>query len=331
MKISLYLSLLLIFVVGACSSKKKEAELLELSKPEWLKNRPVSSEYFYGIGTTAKVGGAVYYQEQAKEKALSDMAKQINTKIKSEQSLYRMEDNSGVYEYMQSRIKATSDEFLEGYEYIDKWEDLNYYYTYYRLSKSHFYALKAKRKEKALTLSYGHYTEAINARQQGKFMLAIEEYAASIDAISGYLNEACNYTHQNSSIDLFVASRDGLSDLIKSINISFKSEQIQPTKEGNAGEGLAILQLLCDKKAAANLPVTFNYSGGFLVNNKFKSDSKGTIPTPALQLSNNTNETLKAQIDLKTLGRLATKNLIVRQHIEKQKPASAVISVVLAH
>ncbi len=319
-----------LLILTGCSSKKKEAELLELSKPEWLKNRPVSSAYFYGIGITPKVGGSLFYEDKAKERALADLSKQISTKITSEQSLYKMEDNSGVYEYMQSRIQARSDEFLEGYEYVDKWEDLNNYYAFYRLSKSEFYARKEQRKKDALELSLQKYQQAITAEEQADFILAMEQYAAAIDAISDYLNEQTSIETNGATIDLFEVNKDALCDLIHAISIQFQPQQITAFKQMKVNEGQATLAVQCQQQSAHNLPVRFNYSGGFLVADKFKTDTNGTVKSPAFTFGDNVEETLNANIDLKALGRQLTRNLLVRQIIEKQKPAKSTLVIQLA-
>ncbi len=327
MKLTTYLTLLLIIILSGCSSKKKEAELLELNKPEWLKNRPVSSDYFYGIGITPKVGNALYYEEKAKERALADLSKQISTRIKSEQNMYRMEDNKGVHEYIQSRIKATSEEFLEGYQYIDKWEDLNNYYTFYKLSKAEFYARKAQRKKNALQQSLLKLEQAEDARQKNKIILALEQYAAAIDAISGYLNEETSVETTQGKLDLFEKSKEGIAHLIKQLSISFNKPIIQATANNKVAGGIATLLVVCNNYASSNIPVRFNYSGGFLVNDKVKSDIEGNVPSPDFTYTTKAEETVVAHIDLTTLGREISRNLIVRKLIEKQKQATAVLTV----
>lgn len=327
MKLIAILSFTLIFTLTSCSSKKKQAELIEMTKPDWLKDRPVSSSYFYGIGTTPKVGSLMFYEEKARESALSDLAKQINTRIKSESNMYRMEDNKGVYEYIQSRIKATSTEFLEGYEYIDKWEDLNNYYAFYRLSKSEFYARKEKRKQDALQLSLLKIKQAADAEENNEIIVAIELYATAIDAISGYLNEETTVDTSNGKLDLFEESKEGLNNLINGLKVDFNKENIIAKHTERIRGGAAILKVTHNDNAAQNIPVRFNYSGSFLVTDKFKTDENGITASPEFTFSNNAQETLKTTIDLVTLGRQVTRNLIVRQLIEKQKSDSAVLTI----
>ncbi len=320
------IAILLVLIFSACSSKKKEAEALELSKPSWVKSRPVSTQYFYGIGISPKVGGVSYYSDKAKEKALSDLSGQISTQIKSEQTMYRMEDNRGVYEYLQSRVKATSDEFLEAYELVDEWEDLSNYYAFYRLSKSEFYALKAQRKEEALSMSYLKLQEANKAVENRDVMLAIEQSAAAIDAISAYLNEETSVDTEVGKIDLFEESKKVICNLIAQLELQFKKEEIKGESSTQKQKDGSELLVMLSNTPAAHIPVRFNYSGGFLITDKYRSDSNGLIALPDFQNSNNT-ETLKVKVDLQSLGRTVTRNLIVRQLIEKQKASNAVLNI----
>ncbi len=308
-----------------CSTQKKEAELLELSKPQWLKERPVSTSYFYGIGISPKVGGQVYYEEQAREKALADISKQISTQIKSDQSYYRMEDGTGVYEYIQSRVRATSEEFLEGYELLDEWEDLNNRFAFYRLSKSEFYARKAKRKEEALQLGFQKYELAQEAQQRNDIITALEQYAASIDAVSGYMNEATIIQTGHDSFDVYERAKEGLTYLLSCLQLSYSQSEVRVEHNSNLHEGTTVLRVSKFNQLISGIPVRFRYSGGFLASDKYKSDDKGMITTPSLSFGNKPTESLKAELDLQTVGRQISRNLLVRQLIEKQKPATATL------
>jgi hypothetical protein len=228
---------------------------------------------------------------------------------------------------MQSRLKATSNEFLEAYEFVDQWEDLNYYYTFYRLSKSEFYARKAKRKEEALQLSLSKYQQAQKASQLNDFILALEQYAAAIDAISGYLNEQTSIYTPEGNIDLYEVSKDAMADMIATFQLSFRPESIAAKANTKLNDGHTQLLIQCQGNMARNIPVRFSFSGGFLSTDKFKSDLNGQVKSPAIKLSNNGQETLMAIVDLKTLSRNITKNLLVRQLIGKQKPVSAELQI----
>ncbi len=312
-----------IFIFNACSSSKKQAELLEQTKPSWLKERPVISEYYIGIGIVPKVGSPTFYEDKARQRALADIAGQINTTVKSEAKFYQVEDGNGVHEYLQSRIKAQSNEYLEGYENVDKWEDLSNYYVYYCLSKSKYYALKEKRKNEAIAKASGYYKTAIRLEEQSAYIDAIVQYAVCIDVLSGYTNEATEAEINGNSVDLVSESIVRISNIIKSFNIVANA--------GITGSEIKGLQtsftiLSTERSPVFNIPAVFEYTGGFLVKDRVKTDDEGKVSFPDLPKSTG-QQKLTLKIDLKNLGRQVSKNLLVRKIIENQKAAELQIVV----
>lgn len=318
--------LIIMVILSACQSKKKQAEILELSKPTWLKERPKSNDYYYGIGITPKMGYAAHYEEKAKERALSDLSKQINTQIKSETSFYKMEDNSGVHEYIQSRIKATSSEFLEGYEYIDKWEDLNYMYAFYRLSKAEFYKRKKIRKKEALELALLKLNQAKEHEANASVMTALELYSSSIDALSGYLNEEASIIVNDKKIDLFTESKNGLVELIHALKLSCSHTNYESSSNQYFEKGLFTYKTFYKNVPVSKIPITFKFSGAYLTSNNDLSDEFGNCQSPSFNM-NGKNQTLVTSIDLVSIARQSTKNLFVRQLIKKSPANSCTITI----
>ena len=325
----LFILLSAVLFLSSCSSKKKQAELLEMSKPIWLKERPMHPNYWFGIGITPKVGGAMFFEEKAKERALSDLSKQISTQISSESNFYKVEDTNGVREYIQSRIKATSSEFLEGYEYLDKWEDLKNYYAYYRLSKQEFYTRKAKRKSDAISNATLKFQQAIEKEELSEHIPAIELYAACMDVLSGYMNEEAAATIDGEKTDLIAESKDRMVNLIQQFKITTDSLEITATPNQSLDEGhISYFVSMPDGMMVANIPVRFYYSGGYLMNELGRSSELGYLPSPAFRKSTvKAEELLTAEIDLINLGRQVTKNLYVRKIIEKEKSDKVVVKV----
>nr|WP_319401934.1 LPP20 family lipoprotein [uncultured Carboxylicivirga sp.] len=317
----------LILLISACQSKKKQAELLELSKPEWLKSRPVSSNYFYGIGIAPKLGGSEYYTKKAKEKALADLAQQINTRVKSETNFTKTEDNSGVYEYIQSRINATSNEFLEGYKFVDSWEDKDNTYAFYQLSKTDFYSLKTERKNKAIELAWLKIQQALEQDKNNNMTEAIQLYASAIDALSGFLDQETSKIVNDEKIDLFETSKTGIIKLIEQLNIQCSTNNIDGKAGNTIPNGTASILVSLNHIPTTNIPVKFTYSGGYIINDKVVSDVNGKVKTPLLNYNKKTTEQLDAEIDFVNLARKTSKNLLVRQLIENQKRQSCLITI----
>ncbi|WP_185957515.1 LPP20 family lipoprotein [Saccharicrinis carchari] len=318
MRNSLYLFVLLTLL--ACSSQKKQRELLEQSKPAWLKQRPVNSDYYYGIGIAPKVGAAMLFEDKAKEKALADISSQINSTIQAEAIFYQVEDKQGVKEYLQNRIKSTSAEYLEGYEYLDKWEDLSNTYAFYRLSKQKHKEVKIRRKNEALKMASDKYLMGISRLSNGQHVAAIEHFALVIDALSGYLNESTVADVQGKKIDLVSESTREINTIVRGLNFISDVETA----------GFETCYIVCDaqKKSVSNMPVQLKYSGAYLVNDRIKTDHRGKISLPHLSATNNTvDNALVVQIDLVSLGRQVTRNLYVRKIIEQQKASEVVVKI----
>ncbi len=309
----------------SCSSVKKQAELLEQSKPEWLKERPVNAAYYYGIGIVAKVGAPALYEDKAKERALADIAGQINSTVKSEAILYQVEDKNGVRDYLQNRIKSISSEYLEGYEYVEKWEDLSNVYVYYRLSKQKFLNIKESRKKEAFKLASEKYLAGMQQITQGNHVGAIEHFAVVIDALSGYLNES-------TTIDVEGKQTDLVSESINEISAIFKKLQILSGDNSAINIDVKLKNDVFvvydpDKGGVFNMPVKFTFSGGYLVNDRVKSGEKGYVHLPELPERNTIPQTLKVEVDLENMARQVTKNLYVRKIIENQKAAVLIVKI----
>ncbi len=304
-----------IIILAGCSSAKKQAELLEQSKPMWLKERPVNRGYYYGIGITPKIGAPMLYEDKAKERALADISSQINATIKSETMMYQVEDRNGVREYLQNRIKSTSSEYLEGYEYIDKWEDLSNMYVFYQLSKQKYIEVKERRRREAIKTATEKYLMALSLYAKGSHIESIENYAWCIDLLSGYMNQSVTSVVDGKQVDLISESTTKMNSIIKLLSI-----KEEPDK------GMLIIKDQLERDVA-NMPVKLTFSGGYLTNDHVKSDINGFISIPEITDNVNSEETLHVEVDLVNLGRQVTKNLYVRKLIENQKSAKVVMKL----
>ncbi|TAJ15569.1 hypothetical protein DMA11_01360 [Marinilabiliaceae bacterium JC017] len=329
--ISLLVILINLSFLFSCATKKKISKKDLLPKPAWLVERPVNHGYFYGIGAAKKVGGHDYYKDKSKERALAEIAAQINTQIQSTSTLYQMEDNHGVTEYLQNRIKATSNEFLEGYEFINTYEDEDNYYSFFRLSKSVFYERKEQRKNDALSTATTKYITAKEFDAGDNTSKALIYYAEVLEVLTPYLGQNTLVKLEDRSVDLVSESKNAISRIVKNITLSSFTHNFSAQPSENIPEG-AVMLTVQNKAGVAleNIPVRFAYSNGYLVVDKQLSNASGEIKTPAFTTSAGSNEsTLTGSIDILSLSRKTTKNLFVRKLIEKEKGEKIVIKVTI--
>ncbi len=312
----IFISLLIV----SCSSTKKQAEMLEQTKPYWVKERPVDNSYYYGIGIVPKVGAPMLYEDKAKERALADISSQISSTVKSEAILYQVEDKNGVRDFLQNRIKSVSEGFLEGYEYIDKWEDLSNTYAFYRLSKEIYKELKAKRKAEALKAAKEKYLAGLELKRKGSIVPSLEHFSACIDILSGYMNEYTNVEIEGEQVDLVSESNIEIAQTITNLSIHIRENRVV------SGSDDCIGIYYNNSLPVKNLPVKLEYSGGYLVNDRIKTDDNGFVSIPNLTKGESSNKLL-VKVDLVYLGRQVTRNLYVRKIIENQKAAEFTVDV----
>lgn len=309
---------------GSTSDTKKNAP----EKPGWMDARPVNSHYYFGIGSALKKGSADRYRNQARENALSEMAGQINTQISSNMVLYKVEDRFGVREMLQNRIKAQSNEFLEGYEFMDQWEDETRYYTIYRLSKTVYEQNKEKRKKIAAEGALLKYQQAVNHLHGRNYSLSFSLFAQTLEGIKDYLQEGVIIpSPQGYQIDLGGSSLNYLDEILQSLRITANLANLIITGEEPNQD---ILFTITDKQnnPIADIPVKFSYSGGFLTTDNGKSDKNGILESPEFKAPiQSARETIIATIDVHALARTATYDLDIRRMIEKWSSASCKVQI----
>lgn len=329
MNIRLLGFVLVSIILGACSTTKKQAKFYEQTKPEWVKQRPTVAGYYIGIGIAPKNGAEVYYIQEAKKRSLADLIAQINTHVESETQLYTYENNQGVSDYIQRRIKATSTEFIEGYQLVDQWEDLDYVYAYYKLSKQEFIELKNKRRQEALSNAKTKFIKAQEFEEKYQLVEALSLFANCIDILSGYMNQENTINLNGSSIDVILESENRIKNIIQQIDLEPDTEQIETRVNEVIKEGsFSFFVKNVNGQPIASVPVKFAYSNGFLLNDLGKSNNVGFVASPQITIGTiKSEQQLSANINLVLLGRQMSRNLYVRNLVEDLKTKKVFVTV----
>ena len=145
-KIFYYSLLLLLF---SCGSTKQTNEI-EDTTPNWIKNYPVSEDYYTGIGIVSKSKNPENYIQIAQQNALQNLASQIKVKIATESVFVQMEREYGFEEEFKSDIKIKAEEHLEGYQLKGTHQAGDKYWVYYSLSKKKYAEVRQARMEEAI-------------------------------------------------------------------------------------------------------------------------------------------------------------------------------------
>jgi hypothetical protein len=259
-----YLFLLLVLSLFFSCKPSKEIVVdnsdfsIEQNMPDWVKNHPVSSGYYIGIGIGNKSSQNLEYREQAKKNALNDLASEISVTIKSNSFLFTMESNDSFNEEFKSTIKTEISKDLEGYELVDSWEDESIYKVYYRLSKSEYHQKQKEKKEKTLRLCYDLYLKAIAAEKKSDVLLAMNLNARALLSIKKYWNEINEYNTGNKLIFLENEIAANIERILSQIKLEPTDKQFELSYTNRYSNTLKI-NCLFKKEKIYSLPLNINY------------------------------------------------------------------------
>ncbi|MFZ9503667.1 MAG: LPP20 family lipoprotein, partial [Cyclobacteriaceae bacterium] len=177
---------LIILFLSACSPKV--ATVQSPPKPEWLKQKPVSNTYYYGIGQALK-DGKTNHLSAAKNSALEDLISEIRVTVSATSALSILDAGKEFTEKYEQIIRTSVADDIEDFELAGSWEDENNYWVWYRLSKQRYQEIKENRKQAAASLALDFYSKAKKSEQEGNIALSIGFYLKALHALEKYLNE----------------------------------------------------------------------------------------------------------------------------------------------
>jgi len=107
-----------IFVIS-CATVGTSKTGSDPNRPEWTKSFPVAEGYYIGIGTS-NTGNESDDRKIAEDRARTNIAASISTKLHSETEIYTRDDSSGnIYNYAEDKITAVVEQSLSGVETVD--------------------------------------------------------------------------------------------------------------------------------------------------------------------------------------------------------------------
>ncbi|RXQ89031.1 hypothetical protein EO244_14480 [Ancylomarina salipaludis] len=274
--------------------------------PKWIKNRPVSSEYYIGISVVNK--GVSNYMEVAKNKALQDLASQISIQISSNSVLHQFEDHSGFKEEFESKVQTSLVQELEGYELVASWDNKrgNEYWEYYRFSKSQFALLQRLKLNKAKKMAQNYFEEAQSYEKERDIIQALTYYIKAIDAVKTHLDE-------DLSVMTFEGSLNLGTEIYKRIQNIYSGIQLVPVKKNIKIEistavkepFLVKANWLTDEGETelVNLPLSFKFVvGEGLLNKSVNTDEFGYAASQLIRVTSKQKlQKVAVALDVSTL------------------------------
>src|SRR6056297_991996 len=326
------LPLLFLFLLG-CSASKKAEEVNPA--PSWVRNRPVVQGHYIGIGSARKVGMQHEYVAEARENALQDMASQISSRVSSTSVLHTIENDYGVSESYSERIEIESESYLTGFEPVDYYESQGQYWVYYRISKQAYRQNEMERREKALESALTKYRSAQSEKQAGHPIKAIASCLQGLEELKSFLGKDLMVQTQKDTMDVGQETLALLRDVTSGLSLSAMDQQVE-VKRGSSLSGPLEFQVTYKDQPVPGVPVTLNYSGGYLKSSLKRSDQKGRVSAqPGRVTSGRSRETLEAALDHESIAVDAVPDVFIRSILKNIPPAKAasdirILSPVLA-
>jgi len=292
---------LIILFLSACSPKV--ATVQSPPKPEWLKQKPVSNTYYYGIGQALK-DGKTNHLSAAKNSALEDLISEIRVTVSATSALSILDAGKEFTEKYEQIIRTSVADDIEDFELAGSWEDENNYWVWYRLSKQRYQEIKENRKQAAASLALDFYLKAKKSEQEGNIALSIGFYLKALHALEKYLNEPVRVTAEGKEILINNEIITGLQLVLNRIGLSsVPTATIIPRRQTRNTEPFYVEVL--DKqtgKQPADIPLKtiFEKGSGDLQKN-YKTDLQDRTRLIINRITSEESEQIiKTQVDLES-------------------------------
>lgn len=322
-----FLIISLLLILTSCVAKKQAAEFE--AQPTWMKKKPIESGYYIGVGSAKKVGPFKEYTKNAKRDALTDLAEEISLNISATSVLHTIETETGFDESYNRTILISTEDYLEGFEPVDYYENENSYWVYYRISKATYVEKKALKKHQAIEAAKEKYLAGKKEEELHHVKNAISFYLQGLQAIYNYLGEETINEVNGKSIDMGNELYASLNKVVSDLKIEAIKKQVS-VKDGDMLESPIVFKIFSKSKNVNGLPVNFNYTGGYLKKDHGYTNEYGLVEiNPGVIRSHRSIETITAEINLNEIGQKAVDNLFIRGILTKQiiEPADVIVNI----
>jgi len=313
--VNLSIIFLLSFLVLSCQNLKKTG-FEKKPMPEWVKAKPQSAFYYTGISSAPKKGFLPSdYIANAQQKALGDLASSISVNIASTSVLSIIETNYNLSQNFNQEIIATTSQQLEGYELVDTWEDENFYWVYYRLSKEKYAQIAAERKNQVILDAKNKYYQAKEFLSRQLHYNAFQFYVEALTVLKPYLGESNITDVDGEDKDIAIVLFNSMVEFINSLKIQ-GSEEIYVKKAIDL-DPKDFTFVIVDEAGnpVSGIPVRINFSGSGLLRNSEVSNSEGKISCAIRKIKSVPGqENLSITVDINNFSRVA-KDAMIRSII----------------
>ncbi|MCX6182182.1 MAG: LPP20 family lipoprotein [Bacteroidetes bacterium] len=321
---------LCLFFAGCASTAKIESststKVENKPMPDWVNNRPLSNEYYIGIGYAAKKNFPSDFREAAKKNALNNLAGEISVTVSTSSVLSQLESDNKYKEDFQQDIRVTVNEQLQGFDEVDSYENKDFYWTYYRLSKADYQERKQKQVKDAVDQGMDFLIKARDYQNQLRYKEALLAYISGIGKISAYLDQSLETELSGQKIYLGNELFNGYRSLLNQIYIDAEV-QVYRVKMGNPGT-LKFFVKSSDGKTLMGIPLTVEVKKKFHSYLDLVSDANGALTIDVGKVARSTqSQYVTVQVNVKQLIKEAAVNAVVSKVLSTVSPSPETVNI----
>jgi hypothetical protein len=234
-------------------------------KPGWVKQRPNDPAYYIGIAVVPKQGSAVDYRQSARGTALKQMSSEIKVNISSNSVLQKIETDYQYKESYESKMQASVEQTLEGYE-VQTWENKKEYWVMTRLSKEKYARAKQRKLDQAKMMAGSYLSDAQKAIDNYDAYSALNYLAKAAVSIKDHLQEDLTYKTVDGTYNVGTRVFGTVQDVFRRIELEpvQSSYQIQFSKklEVPIGINASFVGNNGEKRALRGFPLKYEFTKG---------------------------------------------------------------------
>ena len=229
--------------------------------PDWARVRPIDSAYYIGIGRADRT--LPNYAQQAKNRALAEVASEIAVSVASELVSTAVEKSGMLTQEVEEEIRSTTQVELEGVDTMGTWDDNQYYWIYCRLNKLDYANRQAEKVVNAAGLALDLYQTATGNTESEQLTSLLSLYLQALLPIQNYLTQPLTVSlNDGSEIQLQNRIYTELQAAVGQMSVQSKQAEI-PVKFGQAvSVELRVQTSVGASTPLVQLPVSFTFVKG---------------------------------------------------------------------
>jgi len=261
MKNTIFIILALLTVLFFLPTDKSSA-----ATPSWVKTRPISRDFFIGIGVCDKKEFKEGCRKVAEDKAFYELSSEISVDI-SGSFVQKIVEHTGLSEQdVRSEIRTSSRARLTGHELAGEWEDRKNHWIYFRLSKQEYLRQRTVEKERAVAAAVDMLDRAVAAKKGGDTVSALRFYFEALARVEDFIGDNIQTTFQGRSVFLFNEIYANLQLIMANVRLTAVRKRMPAFIGEPLREPISVIATFKNESGKetnlAGLPIIFNSAGG---------------------------------------------------------------------